>query len=122
MIVQEYISEANQQDIRVFIVGGKIVASMKRTACKGDVRVNTSNGGTGSLIKLTGEETKLATRTAKIFKLDIAGIDIIRSNNGPLILEVNSNPGFKELQKITNIDIADLIIKFAINSVVKAKK
>jgi len=113
VIVQEFIKEADRKDLRVFIVGGKIISSMERCAPEGDIRANTSNGGTGRSVTLTDQEQKLALQTAKVFDLDIIGIDIIRSNRGPLVLEVNSNPGFTELERATETDIAKAIVNFA---------
>lgn len=115
LIIQSFIKEANRKDIRVFILNGKVLAAMERTSGKNDIRANTSNGGTGSPIKLTEEEANLALKTAEKFHLEIAGVDLIRSNKGPLVLEINSNPGFKELQKVTKINIANEIIKFAVH-------
>ena len=114
VIVQEFIKEADRKDLRVFVVGGKIVASMERCAPEGDVRANTSNGGTGKVVILTKEEQDLALRVADVFGLEIIGIDLIRSNRGPLVIEVNANPGFSELERATGIDVAKAIIEFAV--------
>ncbi|MBI5794340.1 RimK family alpha-L-glutamate ligase [Candidatus Uhrbacteria bacterium] len=114
MIVEEFIGQTQHKDLRVFVLGGRVLATMERTAPEGDVRANTSNGGTGSIVNLTNEEQDLATRAAKLFDLDIAGVDLIRSLKGPLLLEVNSNPGFKELERVTGQDIAGAIIEFAV--------
>jgi len=114
VIVQEFIKEADRKDLRVFIVGGKIIASMERCAPEGDIRANTSNGGTGRQVVLTDEEQKLALQVATIFDLDIIGIDLIRSNRGPLVLEINSNPGFTELERVTGIDVAKEIIDYCV--------
>jgi ribosomal protein S6--L-glutamate ligase len=113
MIVEEFIAEAKSSDIRVFVIGGKVVAAMQRTAAVGDTRANTSGGGTGSTIELTQEEQALAVRAAEIFELEIAGVDLIRSSRGSLILEINSNPGFRELEAVTGINIAKMIIEYA---------
>ena len=112
IIVEEYIAEAKRKDLRVFIVCGKIVAAMERSAPDGDVRANTSNGGIGSPVELNEKEADLALRAAKLFDLEIAGVDIIRSNRGPLLLEVNANPGFKELEKATGVDVAGAIVDY----------
>lgn len=114
MIVEEFIAEAQHKDLRIFMLGGRILAAMERTAPDGDVRANTSGGGTGSVTTLTDEERELAERAGKIFDLEIAGVDIIRSSRGPLLLEINSNPGFKELERVTGQDIAGAIIDYAI--------
>lgn len=113
VLVQEYIKEADGKDVRVYIVGNKVVAAMERRAPSGDVRSNTSNGGTGGRIELTKEERALALRVTSVFDLEIAGIDLIRSNRGPLVLEVNANPGFKELERVTGVDVAGAIIAYA---------
>lgn len=113
MIVQEFIDEAQHKDLRVFVVGGEVVAAMERTAPEGDVRANTSNGGHGAPVELSQTEHDLALRAALAFDLDIAGVDLIRSNRGPLILEVNANPGFAELESTTGVDVARAIIRFA---------
>ncbi|MBI4437717.1 RimK family alpha-L-glutamate ligase [Candidatus Uhrbacteria bacterium] len=114
VIVEEFIEEAQRKDVRVFVLGGRILSAMERTAPAGDVRANTSNGGTGSPVILTPEEQDLAVRAATLFDLEIAGVDIIRSARGPLILEANSNPGFKELERVTGKDIAGAIIDYAV--------
>lgn len=114
MIVEEYIKEAQNRDLRIFVLDGRVLAAMERTAPERDVRANTSNGGTGSSTILTQEEQNLAERAAKSFDLEIAGVDIIRSSRGPLLLEVNSNPGFKELERVTGQDIAGAIIEYAV--------
>lgn len=118
-VVEEFIAEAKSKDLRVFVIGGKVVAAMQRTAAEGDTRANTSNGGTGSIVDLSEEERTLAVRAAEIFGLEIAGVDLIRSKRGTLVLEVNANPGFKELEAVTKIDIARLIIDYAVTQGVK---
>lgn len=115
MIVEEFIAEAKSSDLRAFVVGGEVVGAMQRTAADGDTRANTSNGGTGSVVELREEERALAVRTADVFDLEIAGVDLIRSKRGPLVLEVNGNPGFRELEKVTGLDIASKIINFAVS-------
>ncbi len=116
ILIQSFISEADRKDLRVFLVGDKIVAAMERTAPPGDVRANTSHGGTGSPVVLSEQEKILARKVAKAFKLEIAGVDLIRSQNGPLVLEVNANPGFKELEHATGIDVAKAIVRYAIST------
>lgn len=110
ILVQEFIKEANGQDIRCFVVNGKVVASMQRQAQKGEFRANIHQGGTASIIKITAEEKKLAIKAAKILNLAVAGVDIIRSNKGPLLLEVNSSPGLEGIENATGKDIANEII------------
>ena len=110
ILVQEFIKEAQGKDIRCFVVDGKVVASIMREAKKGEFRSNIHQGGLAKKIRITTEERKLAIKAAKIFKLDVAGVDIIRSNKGPLVLEVNSSPGLEGIESITGKDIANNII------------
>jgi ribosomal protein S6--L-glutamate ligase len=111
ILVQEFIKEANGQDIRCFVVNGKVVASMQRQAQKGEFRANIHQGGKASIIKITAEEKKLALKAAKILNLAVAGVDIIRSNKGPLLLEVNSSPGLEGIENATGKDIANEMIE-----------
>jgi ribosomal protein S6--L-glutamate ligase len=111
ILVQEFIKEANGQDIRCFVVNGKVVASMQRQAEKGEFRANIHQGGSASKIKITTEERKLAIKAAKILDLPVAGVDIIRSNKGPLLLEVNSSPGLEGIEHATGLDIANIMIE-----------
>ena len=110
ILVQEFIKEAEGKDIRCFVVDGKVVASILREAKKGEFRSNIHQGGKAKKVKITTEEKKLAVKAAKIFKLDVAGVDIIRSNKGPLVLEVNSSPGLEGIEGVTGIDIANSIV------------
>lgn len=110
ILVQEFIKEAGGKDIRCFVVDGKVVASIMREAKKGEFRSNIHQGGMARKVKISVEERKLACKAAKIFKLDVAGVDIIRSNKGPLLLEVNSSPGLEGIESITGKDIAHSII------------
>ncbi len=110
ILVQEFIKEANGQDIRCFVVNGKVIASMQRQAEKGEFRANLHQGGKASIIKITGEEKKLAIKAAKVLNLAVAGVDIIRSNKGPLLLEVNSSPGLEGIENATGKDIANSMI------------
>jgi ribosomal protein S6--L-glutamate ligase len=110
LLVQEFIQEAQGKNIRCFVIGGRVVAAIQRKAAAGDFRANIHLGGTASAIKLTADEKKLAIKAAKIFGLKIAGVDIIRSNKGPLLLEVNSSPGLESIETTTGKDIAGLMI------------
>jgi ribosomal protein S6--L-glutamate ligase len=110
ILVQEFIKEANGQDIRCFVVNGKVVASMQRQAQKGEFRANIHQGGIASTIKITAEEKKLALKAAKVLNLAVAGVDIIRSNKGPLLLEVNSSPGLEGIENATGKDIANAMV------------
>lgn len=111
ILVQEFIKEANGQDIRCFVVNNRVVASMQRQAEKGEFRANLHQGGKASIIKITSEEKKLALKAAKVLNLAVAGVDIIRSNKGPLLLEVNSSPGLEGIENATGKDIANEMIK-----------
>lgn len=111
-IVQEYIKEAHGKDIRCFVIGGKVVAAMEREAPMGEFRSNLHRGGKAKLIKITAEEKKMAVRATKIMGLNIAGVDIMRSSRGPLVIEVNSSPGLEGIETISKIDIASKIIHF----------
>ncbi|HEX7583093.1 MAG TPA: 30S ribosomal protein S6--L-glutamate ligase [Prolixibacteraceae bacterium] len=110
ILVQEFIKEAGGKDIRCFVIDGKVVASIQREAAKGEFRANLHQGGKASVIKITAEEKKLAVKAAKVLGLQIAGVDIIRSNKGPLVLEVNSSPGLEGIEKATGKDIAAMMI------------
>jgi len=110
ILVQEFIKEAGGKDIRCFVIDGKVVASIQREASKGEFRANLHQGGTASIVKITSEEKKLAVKAAKVLGLQIAGVDIIRSNRGPLVLEVNSSPGLEGIETATGKDIAGMMI------------
>lgn len=110
ILVQEFIKEANGQDIRCFVVDGKVVASIQRQAEKGEFRANIHQGGKASIVKITSEERKLALKATKVLNLAVAGVDIIRSNKGPLLLEVNSSPGLEGIENATGKDVANTLI------------
>ncbi|MBF6601395.1 MAG: 30S ribosomal protein S6--L-glutamate ligase [Sphingorhabdus sp.] len=112
ILVQEFIKEAGSSDIRIFVVGGKVVAAMKRTGAEGDFRSNLHRGGTATMVKITPEERSTAVRAAKVMGLNVAGVDILRSNHGPVIMEVNSSPGLEGIENATGKDIAGQIIQF----------
>lgn len=112
VIVQEYISESKGADIRAFVVDGKVVGAMKRQGKEGEFRSNLHQGGSGSLIKLTKKEREAALTAAQAMGLPIAGVDLLQSERGPLILEVNSSPGLKGIEDTTGKDIAGSIIRF----------
>ncbi len=111
-LVQEFIKEAGGADIRCFVVGNKVVAAMKRQAAKGEFRSNLHRGGTASLVKLTPEERSTAVRSAQRMGLNVAGVDVLRSNHGPVVLEVNSSPGLEGIEAATGRDVAGLIMDF----------
>lgn len=110
LLVQEFIKEADGKDLRCFIIGGKVVASIQREAAPGEFRANVHQGGTATIVKITPEERALAMKAAKTLGLKVAGVDIIRSKNGPLLLEVNSSPGLEAIEGATGKDIAGMII------------
>lgn len=110
ILVQEFIKEADGKDLRCFVIDGKVVASIERVAIKGEFRANIHQGGTARIVKISSEEKKLAIKAAKVLGLDVAGVDLIRSNKGPLLLEVNSSPGLEGIEKATGKDIAKTMI------------
>lgn len=112
ILVQEFIEESRGTDIRCFVIGDKVVAAMKRQAREGEFRANVHQGGKAIKVKLTPQERSLAVASAKAMGLSVAGVDIIRSNNGPLVLEINSSPGLEGIEKITHINIAGKIIEY----------
>jgi ribosomal protein S6--L-glutamate ligase len=110
-LVQEYIDESAGQDIRAFVVGGEVVASMRRQSLDGDFRSNLHQGGSAEPVELTETERKVALKAAKAIGLPICGVDMIRSKRGPLVLEVNSSPGFG-IEQVTGINVAAKIIEY----------
>ncbi len=122
IMIQEYIKESNGADIRCFVIDNKVVAAMKRQAVSGEFRSNLHRGGQATLIKITPEERAMALRAAKIMGLNIAGVDLLRSNRGPLVMEVNSSPGLEGIEKATGKDVAGLIIHFCEKYAKKPRK
>jgi ribosomal protein S6--L-glutamate ligase len=112
ILAQEFIKEAGGADIRCFVVGDKVVAAMKRQGKEGEFRSNLHRGGSAVLIKLTPEERSTATRAARVMGLNVAGVDLLRSNHGPVIMEVNSSPGLEGIENATGKNIAGTIINF----------
>jgi ribosomal protein S6--L-glutamate ligase len=112
ILIQEFIKEAGGADIRCFVINGKVVASMKRQAPEGEFRSNLHRGGSAELIKITPKERATAVRAAKVMGLNVAGVDILRSERGPLVMEVNSSPGLEGIETATGKDIAGMIIDF----------
>lgn len=112
ILVQEYIKEAGAMDIRCLVIGGKVVASMKRTGPPGDFRSNLHRGGVGTKEKITPEERSVAVRSAKLMGLNVCGVDLLRTNHGPVVMEVNSSPGLEGIERTTGVDVASKIIKF----------
>lgn len=109
ILVQEFIKEAGGADIRCFVVGGKVVAAMKRQGAEGEFRSNLHRGGSAKLFKLSKDERATAIQAAKVMGLNVCGVDILQSNNGPVVMEVNSSPGLEGIEKATQKDVADLI-------------
>jgi ribosomal protein S6--L-glutamate ligase len=112
ILVQEYLKEAGGADVRCLVVGNRVVAAMKRQAPPGEFRSNLHRGGTAAKIKLTPEERSTATRAAKAMGLNVAGVDLIRSNHGPVVLEVNSSPGLEGIEAASGVAVAAEIVEF----------
>jgi ribosomal protein S6--L-glutamate ligase len=112
VVVQEFIEEAGGSDIRAFVVDGVVVGAMKRQGKEGEFRSNLHRGGTASLVQLTDEEEITAIKAARALGLGIAGVDLLRSNRGPLVLEVNSSPGLEGIERATGKNIAGAIVKY----------
>ncbi|MGS0680604.1 30S ribosomal protein S6--L-glutamate ligase [Shewanella sp. 125m-7] len=111
LLVQEFIKEAQGKDLRCFVIDGKVVASIERTAAPGEFRANIHQGGSASIVSVTAAERQLAIKAAKTMGLRVAGVDIIRSSRGPLLLEINSSPGLEGIESATGIDIAGAMIE-----------
>ncbi|KGQ18686.1 Ribosomal protein S6 glutaminyl transferase [Lysobacter dokdonensis DS-58] len=114
-LVQEFVAEAKGADLRCFVVGDRVVAAMKRQAPKGDFRSNLHRGGSAKAVTPNPRETEVALRAARILGLGVAGVDLIRSNRGPLILEVNASPGLEGIETASGVDIAGSIIEYVAN-------
>ncbi len=112
ILVQEFIKEAGGEDIRCFVIEDKVIAAMKRKGAPGEFRSNLHRGGAAEVIKLSPEERNTALQAAKAMDLKVAGVDMLRSNRGPLIMEVNSSPGLEGIEKATEVDVAAAIIRF----------
>jgi len=112
ILVQEFIKEAGGQDIRAFVVGDRIVASMMRTAAAGEFRANLHRGGRAMKVTLSEDEQRVALDAARVLGLSVAGVDLLRSKRGPVVLEVNSSPGLQGIEEVTGIDVASEIIAF----------
>jgi ribosomal protein S6--L-glutamate ligase len=115
ILVQEYIEEARGTDLRCIVVGGRVVAAMVRRAAEGDFRSNLHRGGTAESAKLTTKERRTAVKAAKALGLNVAGVDLLRSDRGPLVLEVNSSPGLEGIEQTTGVDVASEMIEFLEN-------
>ena len=111
-LVQEFVKEAGGADIRCLVIGGKVVAAMKRQGKEGEFRSNLHRGGSAQLVKLTPEERSTAVRASRILGLNVAGVDLLRSNHGPVVMEVNSSPGLEGIETATGKDVASMIVEF----------
>ena len=112
ILVQEFITEAGGADIRAFVVGGKVVAAMRRQGLPGEFRSNLHRGGTPEVVKLSPSQRATAVRAAKTMELNVAGVDLIDSSEGPMVLEVNSSPGLEGIEGASGVDVADGIIEY----------
>ena len=112
ILAQEFIKEAGGEDIRCLVIDGKVVAAMRRKGAEGDFRSNLHRGGSANVIKITPEERSTAVRSAKTMGLNVCGVDLLRSNHGPVVMEVNSSPGLEGVEAATKIDVAGKIIEF----------
>lgn len=121
ILLQEFIKESNSEDIRVFVAGKKIIAAMKRKGLDDDFRSNIHRGGSGSVAELTEEEEKMSIKAARYLGLPIAGVDLIRSKRGPLLIEVNSTPGLQGIEAYTKVNVAEEIIKYIENKCSKKR-
>ncbi len=124
ILVQEFIQEAGGMDIRCFVIGDKVVAAMKRQGAPGEFRSNLHRGGSASRVRLTPEERSTAIRAARAMGLRVAGVDMLRSNHGPVVMEVNSSPGLEGIETATEIDVGGKIIDFVVKQTTRknAKK
>jgi len=121
ILVQEFIKEAGGADIRCFVVGGKVVAAMKRQGAEGEFRSNLHRGGTAKLVKLSKEERETAVNAAKVMGLNVCGVDILQSANGPVVMEVNSSPGLEGIETATKKDVAGMVFDFIEKQAAQAK-
>lgn len=122
ILVQEFVKEAGGKDLRCFVVGGRVVASMVRSGQKGEFRSNLHRGGLAEGVQATPEESETAINAAKEMGLNVAGVDMLRSAHGPVVMEVNSSPGLKGIEKATGLNVAQEIIKFIENNLEEGKK
>jgi ribosomal protein S6--L-glutamate ligase len=121
ILVQEFIKEAGAKDVRCFVVGDKVVATMMRTGRPGDFRSNIHRGGKAEKVKITPEERLTAVRAARIMGLNVAGVDILRSNHGPVVMEVNSSPGLEGIERASGINVAEKVIEFIEKNAIPGK-
>ncbi|MEL6929063.1 MAG: 30S ribosomal protein S6--L-glutamate ligase [Cyanobacteria bacterium J06600_6] len=122
ILVQEFIKEAGGADLRCFVVGGEVIAAMKRQGAEGEFRSNLHRGGNAQVEKLSADEIDTAVRAAEAMGLKVAGVDLLRSNHGPVVMEVNSSPGLEGIEKATKIDVAGKIIDFITNNAAESDR
>ena len=122
VIVQEFIKEAKGADLRVIVVGGRVVAAMRRVGAPGEFRANVHQGGTAEKVTLTQRERRLAVKAAKSLGLEVAGVDMLRSERGPLVIEVNASPGLEGIESASSIDVAGAIVQYVEENVPKKRK
>lgn len=121
-LVQEFIAESNGADVRCFVVGGKVVAAMRRKARAGEFRSNLHRGGSATKVTLSAAEIDTAIRAAKVMGLNVAGVDLLRSRRGPLVLEVNSSPGLEGIETTTGVDVAGEVVDYMAQRVVRRRR
>ena len=112
ILVQEFIKEAGGADIRCLVIGGKVVAAMKRQGQEGEFRSNLHRGGSAQVVKISAQERATAVAAAKAMGLNVCGVDLLRSNRGPVVMEVNSSPGLEGIENATGKDVASMIYQF----------
>ncbi|MGJ8692676.1 MAG: 30S ribosomal protein S6--L-glutamate ligase [Thalassotalea sp.] len=117
ILIQEFVKEAGGADIRCLVIGGKVVAAMKRQGAEGEFRSNLHRGGSAEVVKLTKAERETAVNAAKIMGLNFCGVDLLRSQNGPMVMEVNSSPGLEGIETATGLDVASKVINFIVKTV-----
>ena len=116
LLVQEFIAEAGGADLRMLVVGDKVVAAMRRQGAEGEFRSNLHRGGSAAVVKITPEERKTAVQACRALGLRVGGVDVLRSERGPLVLEVNSSPGLEGIEKATGKDVAGLIVEYVVKN------
>jgi ribosomal protein S6--L-glutamate ligase len=122
ILVQHYVEEAGGEDLRALVVGDRVVAAMKRTAAEGEFRANLHQGGEAQAVQLTKQERSMAIRATQVMGLDVAGVDMLRGNDGPMVIEINSSPGLEGIERSSGVDVADAIIAFAEASLGRPRK
>jgi ribosomal protein S6--L-glutamate ligase len=120
VLVQQFLAKGAGHDYRAFVIGNQVVAAMKRTAAKGEFRSNIHRGGEGTLVKLTPQQRRVAVRAAQALNLSIAGVDLMDSASGPMVLEVNSSPGFEGIEKATGLNVAGMMMDVLVESAKRA--